>query len=98
MAFKRCPTTFIKQIIFIQDNDKVREVEIETGISDFENIEILSGLKVEDRVISGPYIAISQKLKDGSVIKVNKVNGKNVDGSGSQDEKSGVSVSVRIGN
>ena len=29
-----------------------------------ENIEILSGLNENDRVISGPYIAISQKLKE----------------------------------
>ena len=88
----------VKQVVFVDNNGVTEMIQVETGISDFENIEILSGLKVEDRVISGPYIAISQKLKDGSVIKVNKVNGKNVDGSGSQDEKSGVSVSVRIGN
>ena len=60
----------IKQIIFIQDNDKVREVEIETGISDFENIEILSNLDENDKIISGPYIAISKDLKDGSKIEV----------------------------
>ena len=51
----------------------------------------------KDRVISGPYIAISQKLKDGSIIKVNKVNGKGVNESGSNGDD-GVSVSVRIGN
>ena len=88
----------VKQVVFVDNNGVTEMIQVETGISDFENIEILSGLKVEDRVISGPYIAISQKLKDGSVIKANKVNGKSVDGSGSQDEKSGVSVSVRIGN
>ena len=73
-------------------------IEVETGISDFENIEILSGLSENDRVISGPYIAISQKLKDGSIVKVNKVNGKGVGDSGSKDDESGVSVVVGIGN
>ena len=75
----------IKQIIFIQDNDKVREVEIETGISDFENIEILSNLDENDKIISGPYIAISKDLKDGSKIEVkeNKKSNKPKDG----DEK-----------
>ena len=60
----------IKQIIFIQDNDKVKEVEIETGISDFENIEILSNLDENNKIVSGPYIAISKDLKDGSKIEV----------------------------
>ena len=55
-----------------RDNDKVREVEIETGISDFENIEILSNLDENDKIISGPYIAISKDLKDGSKIEVKK--------------------------
>ena len=60
----------IKQIIFIQENDKVKELEIETGISDFENIEILSNLNENDKIISGPYIAISKDLKDGSKIEI----------------------------
>ena len=51
-------------------------IEVETGISDFENIEIISGLKDGVDVIKGPYIAISQKLKDGTIIK-NKKEDKN---------------------
>ena len=51
----------------------------------FENIEILSGLSTEDRVVSGPYIAISQKLKDDSVVEVTKINDKKV--GESDDEK-----------
>jgi len=82
---------------FVEENGITKMIEVETGISDFENIEILSGLAEKDRVISGPYIAISQKLKDGSIIKVNKVNGKGVNESGSNGDD-GVSVSVRIGN
>ena len=88
----------VKQVVFIEDNGITKMIEVETGISDFENIEILSGLSENDRVISGPYIAISQKLKDGSIVKVNKVNGKGVGDSGSKDDESGVSVVVGIGN
>ena len=86
----------VKQYVFVENEMTSKMIEVTTGISDFENIEILSGLAEKDRVISGPYIAISQKLKDGSIIKVNKVNGKGVKESGSNDD--GVSVSVRIGN
>ena len=69
----------INQVLFIQDGDKAKMVKVETGISDFENIEIISELKENDKVISGPYIAISQKLKDGNVINVTKINDKMVD-------------------
>ena len=86
----------IKQIVFVNDNGKAKMVEVTTGISDFENIEVLSGLNENDQVISGPYIAISQKLKNDSKVNVTKVDDKKVDGSENGDE--GVSVSVRIGN
>ena len=86
----------IKQIVFVNDNGKAKMVEVTTGISDFENIEVLSGLNVNDQVISGPYIAISQKLKNDSKVKVTKVDDKKVNGSENGDE--GVSVTVRVGN
>ena len=62
----------IKQVVFIKEGDKAKMIEVETGISDFENIEIISGLKDGVDVIKGPYIAISQKLKDGTIIKNKK--------------------------
>ena len=86
----------VKQIVFVNDNGNAKMVEVTTGISDFENIEVLSGLNENDQVISGPYIAISQKLKDDSKVNVTKVDDKKVDSSENGDE--GVSVSVRIGN
>ena len=86
----------VKQIVFVNDNGKAKMVEVTTGISDFENIEVLSGLNENDQVISGPYIAISQKLKDDSKINVTKVDDKKVDSSENGDE--GVSVRVRISN
>lgn len=86
----------VKQIVFVNDNGNAKMVEVTTGISDFENIEVLSGLNENDQVISGPYIAISQKLKDDSKVNVTKVDDKKVDSSENGDE--GVSVRVRISN
>ena len=86
----------VKQIVFVNDNGNAKMVEVTTGISDFENIEVLSGLNENDQVISGPYIAISQKLKDDSKINVTKVDDKKVNSSENGDE--GVSVRVRISN
>ena len=43
--------------------------EVKTGISDFENIEIISGLTNNEEIISGPFLVVSKKLKDGELIK-----------------------------
>ena len=84
----------IKQIVFIDNNGEAEMIEVTTGISDFENIEVLSGLNENDKVISGPYIAISQKLKDDSKVNVTKVDDKKVD---SSDGKSEGGITINIG-
>ncbi|WP_128545963.1 efflux RND transporter periplasmic adaptor subunit [Larkinella soli] len=55
----------VKEIVFIHQNGKAVQREVKTGISDFDNIEIKSGLKVGEQVVSGPFIAVSKRLKDG---------------------------------
>ncbi|MEM6843943.1 MAG: efflux RND transporter periplasmic adaptor subunit [Bacteroidota bacterium] len=52
--------------------ERVEKVVVETGISDYEFIEILSGLESGDQVVSGPYIAISNQLKDSSRVEIIK--------------------------
>ena len=58
----------IKEIVFVALNGKAALREVKTGISDFENIEILSGLKPGDQVIAGPFLAVSKKLKPGDLV------------------------------
>jgi HlyD family secretion protein len=57
------------EVVFLFEEGKARMVEVETGISDFENIEIISGLELGDEVIKGPFIAVSKRLKDGDLVK-----------------------------
>ena len=45
---------------------------VEIGIQDTTHIEIKTGLKVGDEVVSGTYAAISRLLKDGSKVLVEK--------------------------
>ena len=45
---------------------------VETGVADNTYIEIKSGVKVGEEVVSGSYAAISRTLKDGSKILVEK--------------------------
>jgi HlyD family secretion protein len=67
----------IKEVVFVMDKDsKAKLREVKTGISDFENIEILSGLKEGETIISGPYITVSKKLKEGELVMKKKVEEK----------------------
>ncbi len=58
------------EAVFFNDNGKVKAVNVKTGIQDDEYIEILSGLKGDEEIVSGPFSAISRQLKDGDAIKV----------------------------
>jgi HlyD family secretion protein len=50
----------------------VRMQKVETGIADNSYIEIKSGLKPGDEVVSGSYTAISRQLKDGAKVQLEK--------------------------
>jgi HlyD family secretion protein len=69
----------IKEVVFIDVKGKAEMKEVKTGISDFENIEILSGLKPGDQIISGPYIAVSKNLNNGDLVEKKKVEVKKDD-------------------
>lgn len=62
----------LQKVVFVKDGDKAKLVHVETGIADNSSIEIKSGLKAGDEVISGTYAAISRLLKDGSKIHIEK--------------------------
>jgi HlyD family secretion protein len=66
-------TAIAKEYIFVYDAGKVKQVMVTTGIQDDSYIQILSGLKDGDEVVSAPYTAISKDLKDKmEVEKVDK--------------------------
>lgn len=62
-------TTKLRELVFVSENGKAKAVKVKTGISDYENIEILEGLKEGDEVISGPYFIVSKELKEGDAVK-----------------------------
>ncbi len=62
-------TTKSKEIVFVSENGEAKVRVVKTGISDYENIEILEGLKEGDEVISGPYFVVSKQLKEGDKVK-----------------------------
>ena len=60
------------RVVFVKSGDKVRMQKVETGIADSTYIEIKSGLKAGDEVVSGSYTAISRRLKDGAKVAIEK--------------------------
>ncbi|MBN3581818.1 efflux RND transporter periplasmic adaptor subunit [Algoriphagus aestuarii] len=64
-------TTKSKELVFISENGVAKLKEIKTGISDFENIEVLEGIAEGEEIISGPYFVVSKQLKEGdNVVKM----------------------------
>lgn len=64
-----------KEYVFVYDakTSKVKQVQVTTGIQDDTYIQVLSGLKAGDEVVSAPYSAISKTLKDKDMVeKVDK--------------------------
>ena len=59
-------------VVFVKNGDTVKMVKVETGIADNTFIEVKSGLKAGDEIVSGSYAAISRKLKDGAKVMIEK--------------------------
>jgi HlyD family secretion protein len=58
-------------VVFVKDSaDKVSRVKVTTGIQDINHIQIKSGLKVGQVVVTGPYDVVSKTLKVGAKVKV----------------------------
>ncbi len=66
----------LRKVVFLKAGSEAKLVEVTTGIADDANIEIKSGVKPGDEVISGSYSAISRKLKDGAKVEIEKVEKK----------------------
>jgi HlyD family secretion protein len=58
-----------KTVIFVNDKGVAKMVEVKTGISDYDNIEILSGVADSTEVITGPFLAVSKRLKEGEKVR-----------------------------
>jgi HlyD family secretion protein len=58
--------------VFLKNGNKASWVPVTTGIADDTFMEIKSGVKPDDEVISGSYSAISRKLKNGARVVIDK--------------------------
>jgi len=60
------------ECVFVKVGDKAKIRVIKTGIQDDSNIEVLTGLKKGDVVITGPYTTVSKELNSGDKVKIKK--------------------------
>lgn len=63
------PSTTPKTVIFVNDKGTAKMMEVKTGISDYENIEILTELGDSTEVVTGPFLVVSNRLKEGDKIR-----------------------------
>jgi len=66
----------VQECVFIFEKDIAKKQDVKTGIQDNTYIQVLSGLKEGQEIITGPYSAISKTLKDKD--KVKKVDKKDL--------------------
>jgi HlyD family secretion protein len=58
------------EIVFRIEDGKAVARQVETGIQSDEYIEIVSGLQVEQEIVTGSYRAISRDLGNGASVKI----------------------------
>ena len=59
-----------RKVVFLNDDGVAKRVEVETGISDNTHIQILSGVREGDEIVTGNYRVLSRELEDGDKISV----------------------------
>ncbi len=57
------------EVVFIYDEGIARMQEVEIGIQDNTNIQIIAGLEDGEEVVTGPYSLVSKSLRDGNELK-----------------------------
>ncbi len=62
----------LSRVVFLKEGGRAKMVSVETGIADNNYIEVRSGIRAGDEVISGSYTALSKDLKDGSKVTIEK--------------------------
>jgi HlyD family secretion protein len=65
-----------KVVVFVNEEGVAKMIEVKTGISDYDNIEIISGLSETSDVVTGPFLEVSKRLKDGDKISLKKEESK----------------------
>jgi len=69
----------LDEVVFKVEEGIAVKTIVKTGISDFDRIEVLDGLDEGQEVVSGPFLAVSKRLKDGDMVEQKKKEDKKQD-------------------
>lgn len=69
---KKRARTKVEELVFLLEDDRVKSIVVERGISDDEHVEITSGLEEGQEIVIGNYRAINRDLEDQSLVKATK--------------------------
>jgi HlyD family secretion protein len=58
----------MREVVFVYQNGTVKAVQVKTGIQDDQFIQILSGIKLGEEVVTAPFTALSKSLEDGQKV------------------------------
>jgi HlyD family secretion protein len=68
---KKALSDELDEVVYVlQADNTVKKFKVRTDIQDINYIEVLSGIKNGDQVITGPYTVVSKILKEGTKVKV----------------------------
>lgn len=62
----------LQEVVFVVQQDTVEMRNVSTGIQDNEYIVIKDGLSEGEKVVEGPYKAVSKKLEGGDQVREKK--------------------------
>lgn len=61
----------LQEVVFVVDKEnKIKKVVVKTLIQDINYIQIGSGIKAGDVVLTGPYDVVSKSIKEGDKVKI----------------------------
>ena len=63
-------TNDLQEVVFVIRGDTVAEVAVATALQDAKHIQVTEGVSVGDRVVAGPYGALSRDLQSGQRVVV----------------------------
>jgi HlyD family secretion protein len=69
---ERADREALQRVVFVRHGDTVKLTPVVTGIGDTTHMEIKSGVKEGDEIVSGPFSAITRTLKDGAKVRIDK--------------------------
>ena len=60
----------LQRVVFVIEGATVKQVVVETGITDTTHMEITAGLEPGQKIVTGNFTTITRTLKDGMAIKI----------------------------